>query len=356
MLFIYILACQGGFFAANSRVLIKDYKLAVQKQNPKLKQNLRLIKFRRLIGLIKTSALASVLALSACQQQPAATNQEVENPAAAIKSPAVWVVSDADSRLYLIGTVPLVKQDAVWQTLAVRGAIDDSKAFLIETDPSNSSAVAAMEVTRELGFYTDGSRLTDLLDAVDTEKLARVSARANIPLGTLENIKPWLASSLLAIAAGENAGLSTENPIIENAIDTAKIKQSPVMFLSTADSQVRDLGELPADVQLSFLKRTLDDYDGLGTGMIKTAEEWQVGGLLHLKTESTNVLSQLPSSEYRTLIKKRNDAWIGTIDEFLKGSDNGVLIVGMAHLIDSGNLQVMLIERGYTVRQYYGID
>jgi len=282
-----------------------------------------------------------------------AAEDGVENE---IPSPAVWVASDDDSKLYMIGTVPMLEQTTVWETLAIRGAMADAQTFIFERDPSEAGERDEMLLSGELGYYTDGTNLADRLSEADLAQLDAISEKIDLPAGSLNNFKPWLVSEMLVIAAGEKAKLTSENKMAQSFINSAKIQGNPIIILDAPDAFLRDLADLPEETQIQYLKRTMDDFDGLGERLEKNAQEWAVGGLHHLKTKAANLHSQLPSSVYRNMIKSRNERWVGKLDDFLKGSENGVMVVSMPNLIDSGNLQVMLIEKGYTVLPYYGVE
>ena len=80
------------------------------------------------------SALALSLALPACAQQPAASA-----PAANDADPALWVVKDKDTTIYLFGTIHVLKPGLTWFDEAVKTAFDRSdevKLEIVMPDPA----------------------------------------------------------------------------------------------------------------------------------------------------------------------------------------------------------------------------
>lgn len=304
--------------------------------------------------LTLTFALGVTLALAACQQ-PAETPQP-EDGFQAAASPAVWVVKDKDSKLFMIGTVPLVKPDMDWETPAILLAASQADTLILAADPSEGATVKAMELTRELGFYSDGTKLSDSLDETGKKQLDLASTRSEIIPGSLENVKPWVAAVLLGVAAGQSEGLVSENIMVETLLKTAEIDGQKVIFLSSQESRIRDIADLPEGVHLKFLDRTLNDFSGLGASLVKSADAWQKGDLTVLRTGAKNLHTQLPASHYQALIKGRNNAWIEKLENFMEGQGTGLAIVDIPHLVDPGNLQIMLREKGYKVERYYGVD
>ena len=89
--------------------------------------------------LMKTSmsAIALLLALPACAQQaPAPKVQDAD--------PALWVVKDEDTTIYLFGTVHVLKPGLSWFDEAVKTAFDGSKELvleLVEPDPATMQQI-----------------------------------------------------------------------------------------------------------------------------------------------------------------------------------------------------------------------
>ena len=269
-------------------------------------------------------------------------------------TPAIWVASDSNSRLYLIGDMPLVGKNFPWETGPIRLAASQSDTLILESDPSEKASLRGVMLTRELGFYSDGTLLIDSLDDRGMKNLDLATTRLGMPAGSLNNLKPWLAAATLAVGAGETEGLTSQNPLVAKLTDEATIKGHNMIFLAEPEDRVRDLAELTPEVHLKYLDRTLSDFSGLGNAMVVAAENWQKGDVGALKTRNVNLYTQMPTSAYQALIRNRNEQYIGKLVGFLEGSGNGIAIVGMPHLIDQGNLQVMLRDRGYKVERYNG--
>lgn len=303
--------------------------------------------------IVTSLALGFSVLASACQQSQPAEEIEAENTVK--DSPAVWVVKDRDSKLFLIGSIPMVKSDAKWDTPAVALAANQAKTVFIEVDNSDSASMRAMMLTQELGFYQDGSKLSDLLDENGQKLLDLALQRSEMAPGSLDNFKPWFAAILLNVAAGEGSDLIDET-MTQALMDDAERDGAKIEHLNTPEQPVRSLASLSDQVQLKYLDRTLSDFSGLGDRMVKTAEAWQKGDIGTLKTERVNVRTQMPTSAYQTLIKDRNTIYAGKLVNFMEGSGTGMAIVEISHLVDAGNLQVMLRERGYKVERYYGVD
>jgi uncharacterized protein YbaP (TraB family) len=61
-------------------------------------------------------------------------------PAPVQAEPAMWVVKDADSTIYLFGTVHLLKKNVVWNTPKVQAAMADASELWLEALDTDDAA------------------------------------------------------------------------------------------------------------------------------------------------------------------------------------------------------------------------
>ncbi|HVY87658.1 MAG TPA: TraB/GumN family protein, partial [Hyphomonadaceae bacterium] len=80
-------------------------------------------------------ALALVAFAAACGDKPSAGDPApAPAPAqAAAKGPGLWRIGDADTTIYLFGTVHVLPPDLNWRTTAVDKALGNAKAVYFET-------------------------------------------------------------------------------------------------------------------------------------------------------------------------------------------------------------------------------
>ncbi len=303
-------------------------------------------------------ALTLSLGLTACgnnaTEQPEDAEVEAKDK---VLGPAVWVAQDDDSNLFLIGTVPYMQDNAEWETLAISSATNEANTFFFEYDPSDNAAMASTMLTQDLGFYSDGTTLADLLQPEDADKLRLVSEKTGIPFGRWINFKPWLAAMVLGADAAEQAGLNGDDLFIKDMTRQARIDRKTISYLTTPEARVRALADIPEDIQLRFLNRTVNRYDGLGAKMVATADNWQDGQLAPLLSDSVTLHTQMPSREYKEFLRARNKEWLEILDNFMQGQGDGVVFVSMPYLLsEEVNLQLMLIDRKYNVKRYYGAE
>jgi uncharacterized protein len=125
-------------------------------------------------------------------------------PAIARAEPAMWVIRDADSTIYLIGTMHLLKHDAEWNSEKVKKTVHESTELWLEiADFDNEAALAPMMM--KLGLDAEHP-LSSKLNAEQKKKLEKLAGTYGIPAATLEPLRPWLASIVLGMGPILKAG------------------------------------------------------------------------------------------------------------------------------------------------------
>ncbi|RYD48859.1 MAG: TraB/GumN family protein, partial [Sphingomonadales bacterium] len=111
-------------------------------------------------GQVKRWAVAAlaIMALAGCGQPPATVPIRDADP-------ALWVVRDADTRIYLFGTVHMLKPGLGWFDEGVKQAFDASSELVLETVVPGDAEMGAL--VAELGTQADGPALPDRLDPAD---------------------------------------------------------------------------------------------------------------------------------------------------------------------------------------------
>ncbi|MGI9360936.1 MAG: TraB/GumN family protein, partial [Parasphingorhabdus sp.] len=86
----------------------------------------------------KLSFLPLFLGLAACQAEPPQSSGQTAPLAAEALTipddpdPALWVVKDEDTTIYLFGTIHILKPGLSWFDEAVKDAFDESEELVVE--------------------------------------------------------------------------------------------------------------------------------------------------------------------------------------------------------------------------------
>jgi len=299
--------------------------------------------------------LISVTGLSACDQGGTVDGKVAE---ARLRNdgPAIWVVEDVDSTLYLFGTVHLLPSDLSWQRDDMRDAFDRAGTIFFEVDTGPKAQIDASVLTTSLGQYRGGQILSDRLDSYQLKLLEAASNNAKISLPALNSMKPWLASEFLMIAAATDAGLSPELSADDALKNRARRMRKNVRYLDTIEAQIRASADQPDFVQMTVLTEALINFNALGSDASQVARAWSVGHTQFLTTALVDAVKKRSPDMYLSLFSDKNTEWANTLTRFLEGSGTGFAAVGVGHLLGEDSLQARLRAQGYTVTRYYAFQ
>jgi uncharacterized protein YbaP (TraB family) len=266
-------------------------------------------------------------------------------PAAAIARPALWAVKDADTTIYLFGTVHLLPNDADWHDATLDRAVADSQALYIELtddDPGNMMALV-------LRYGLDAAHpLSSQLDADEQQRLRTVATEAGVPGGmqALNVMRPWLAALTLTTAPLLKAGLDPEHGVDKQLKAQMSAAGKQVFGLETAEQQMRFLADMPQEVQLDFLRSAMRDADKGPTQLTRLIDAWKNGDVATIARLEDEDMRQTAPELYQRLLVQRNETWAAKIAALLQQPGTVFIAVGAAHLAGPDSVQVQLQKLG----------
>ena len=269
---------------------------------------------------------------------------------AAAADPAMWVVKDADSTVYLLGTIHLLKPGVNWRSEKLEAALKASDEFWMEVDIEEDPAIAQ---TYALNFGMDARHpLPDTLGEKNYAKLLSVAERFQIPTTHLPEMRPWLATMVLSRAQIMSVGYDPELGVDRTLEREAMAAGKPVKGFETAAQQLGFLSGLPDKIAAEMLIQTLDELEEGVAAVDTLSAAWLAGNVKQLQKEGPDKMRQSAPALYDAMLVQRNANWMKQIDAMLKGSGTQFIAVGAAHLVGSDGLPEQLRQRGYKVERY----
>ena len=268
----------------------------------------------------------------------------------ALARPALWQAKVGNSTVYLFGTVHLLPDDTHWRFPALDQALAQSQTLYIELTDDDQASMAALVL--RYGIDSDHP-LSTQLSASDNTALAKAAQLAGLPGGatTLQSMKPWLAALTLSVAPLMKAGLDPAEGVDKQLKAQMTNAGKPVLGLETAEQQIQFLANLPAPIQVAFLRDTLHDIDKDKEELLQLVDAWKQGDVAAIaKLENTELKDQEPAL-YQELLVQRNIAWAGKIRNMLKQPGTIFIAVGAAHLAGPDSVQAQLAKLGINVQQ-----
>lgn len=274
------------------------------------------------LGRCARPALAALLA--ALSVPAAALPSIAAEPApVAAEQPALWVLSDHDTTIYLFGTFHALDDRTDWFASNVRAAFDSSDELVLETLVPSDPAELFASLRRN-------SLAAPMVPGVPIVSTSRGS---------------FGASSGQAMAAGRSVGLSAERGADAVLRRIADAEGKPVDGLESFDFQLNMLATLPAAPVARSTARP--SQPNAGRILLDMRSAWKRGDASRFAAVLGSLEAQSPVT-YQRLFVDRNNHWARWIAERMERSGTVFVAVGTGHLIGRDSVQQKLASRGFT--------
>jgi uncharacterized protein YbaP (TraB family) len=246
------------------------------------------------------------------------------------------VVRDADSTLYLFGTVHVLRPTTAWGSARVDAAFDSADQVWFEiSNPDDQAAV--MPLVQQYGL-SPTRPLSSLLTAEEMTVLNTIAASAGMPAGQIDVFRPWLAGLVLSVAPLMKAGYDPQSGVELVLKARAEAAGKPIQAFETVDKQVGILAGMSEADQLASLRLLLESWSDSTAELDQMVAAW---AFTEMQTETPAL--------YEALLVRRNTDWADQIQTLLAGSGTVFIAVGAAHLAGDDSVQEILGDRGVTV-------
>ncbi|MGZ9098325.1 MAG: TraB/GumN family protein, partial [Brevundimonas sp.] len=257
------------------------------------------------------------------------------------------VVRDADSTIYLFGTVHVLRPTTAWGSARVDAAFDSADQVWFEI--SNPDDLAALvPVMRQHGITPD-RQLSHLITTGQLTLLDNAARTIGLTAVQMDVYRPWLAALTLSVAPLTRAGYDAQSGVDLVLKARADAADKPVHGFETIDKQVRILAGMSEPEQLAFLASTLESWQEAAVELDRMVEAWAAGDVATMEAVGVDEMRRESPTLYQALLVQRNTDWAGQIQTLLDGSGTVFVAVGAAHLAGEDSVQAILGDRGVTV-------
>lgn len=309
------------------------------------------ISLKSLLAATATCALAwgaPVAAQNAPTEAPASVEalDPVKVTAAAIKDvdPALWVVKDEDTTIYLFGSVHILKPGLGWFDDGVKAAFETSDQLMLElVEPPVAEAQALFG---KLAMDQQGKTLRSKMNEADRAVYETAMGKLGLPAAALDPFDPWAAAITISLLAIQKTGFDPNSGVEKQLTAAANATKKPITGLETMEFQLGVFDTLPESEQIAFLVETAKQIDDAGANMDKMVDMWAAPdpeGLGRLMNEG--LTSRML---YDALLTKRNANWAKWIAARMDKPGVTFMAVGAGHLAGPTSVQTLLPAYGLT--------
>jgi uncharacterized protein YbaP (TraB family) len=290
---------------------------------------------------------AAPLALAATI--PGAAAAEPATAATTDADPALWVVKDEDTTIYLFGTVHVLKPGLGWFDEAVKTAFDKSDQLMLEIVLPDDQAEVARTMM-PLAIDQSGKTLSSRLNAGQLKAYQAAMTSVGLPVGQFDMFEPWFPAITLSILPLTKLGYDPEQGAEKLLTSLAKKAGKPVAGLETLSEQLGFFDTLPEKQQVAFLNSVVKDLDKLGPQLDEMVVLWAKGdpdGLAVTMNESMAATPELA----KTLLWDRNARWADQLKARMDQPGTVFVAVGAGHLAGEKSVQDYLKARGLVAKR-----
>lgn len=299
----------------------------------------RLLALRRALAGLALFASPALADPQALPTPVAPTLREV--PPAPLK-PALWMLSDADTTIYLFGTIHALRPGLPWFQGPVEQAFAESGTLVTEI-----SDVGSLDTAQTLmgnALLPAGQTLRGKLSPTARTAYEAALGRAGIPPASIDRFKPWYAAVVLSSLPLLKAGYKLDQGVEIQLASRAKASGKSQEALETAAYQLGLFDSLPEASQLAYLGQVIENLDQVTAQIDNLIVEWGEGDAEGLAAQMNADKSDAALVE--VLLSRRNRAWADWIGKRLETPGTVFLAVGAGHLAGSGSVQEMLSAKG----------
>jgi len=262
-----------------------------------------------------------------------------------LRRPPLFVVEDADSKVYLLGSVHMLPPESLPLPAAVEAAYAEAEVLAFELDVDEIMAAAPAMMQAAIGEES----VADALDADQKAAFDAYLATLGLPAGALDAFEPWMAGLTLAAIGVQNSGMTGEG-VDEHFFARATADGKERLAFETVALQTAVFDDLATADQVAFLMASIEEEPGALTAMLnRMVAAWSDGDDDALAALMADGMDATPAL-YDALLTTRNRAWVPQVEALLaRDGQDALVVVGAAHLVGSDSVVAMLRAAGYTV-------
>lgn len=280
------------------------------------------------------SALAAALAVFAAGCDP--------TPRLAAR-PALYRLADADTVIWILGTVHVLPPKIAWETPAIMAAERSADTLVTELP-----ALAPGDAAQAFAAMAKAPDLPPILERVPVNArtpLARLAKRAGLSLDDLGAMKSWAAALTLSAAAARlDSGASPTDGV--EAVIEGRMAGRRRIGLETLPEQLGFFDALDERDQRRLLTNSVTS----GASFRDVLAAWGAGDEARLAELVNRPLRAAPALE-AALLTRRNARWTDWIARRMARPGRVLVAVGAGHLAGPKSVIAALRARGLRVQR-----
>jgi uncharacterized protein YbaP (TraB family) len=264
--------------------------------------------------------------------------------------PALWEVSDADTTVYLFGTIHLLPTGYQWRTPRFDQALTSSNELVVETIVDLQHPDEILAAKRDLGYSAGLPPIEKRVPPAKVPRLRSMIAKTGVPEQYFTSMETWLAAFELLGVQFQEMGLKGEQGPEQTLRQEFQAAHKPIGQLETNAEQLGYFDRLPEKAQRLLLEGAIEQPKGMDGDFSKMLASWSRGDVKAIAYSFNRDLSGSPEL-MSSLLNQRNANWTRWIEQRLTKPGRVFVAVGAGHLAGPSSVLSLLQRDGYKVRR-----
>ena len=263
--------------------------------------------------------------------------------------PALWAVSDADTTVYLFGTIHLLPENYQWRTPRIDQAVGSSQQLVVETIIDDKNPMKLFQTLMSIGVSPGLPPLMARVPAPKRAALGIAVRKSGVPPQVLDRMETWAAAFILLGNQFRDMGLKGDEGVeivLRNAFSG---QGKPIGELESNLQQLSFFDRLPEAAQRQLLEGAIDETTETKHEFDAMLSAWVRGDVKAIARSFNHDLSGSPALE-QALLKTRNANWSKWIEQRMSQPGAIMVAVGAGHLAGRDSVIDLLKRNGYRVR------
>jgi uncharacterized protein YbaP (TraB family) len=262
----------------------------------------------------------------------------------------LWRVNSDQNRLYILGSIHLLKKETYPLKKSIEDAFEQTKKLVLEIDLSSANSQKIQQLMLQKSISTDGTMLHQSVSDETYQAVAKRAKELDIDIRVLSPFKPWVIAMTMAAIKLQQLGFDPSLGVDRHLAERAKQTDKPTAGLETAEFQLDLFDRFSAKEQELLLRQSMDEMDHVERNVTAIVQSWKSGDVGAVERHLLVGMRDYPEI-HRKVIDDRNQRWLPQIENLLSGGENALIVVGAAHLVGKNGIIELLKDRGYRVEQ-----
>jgi len=299
--------------------------------------------------LLKKRIIIVILVLFSMMQLPA--GQAAQTAVTEGKS-CLWEAKKGDVKFYLLGSIHLLKEDMYPLNPVIEKAFEQSGFLAVEAEMNQEKMTELSMMMMKKGIYQGEDSLKKNISEETYTLLKEWMTKNNMKVEQFEKFKPWFVAMTVESMEFMKMGFRTDLGIDMHFMKKAKGKKE-IFELEGFDFQLNLFSGFTPEECDAFLFSALKEADDTKNAAEKMMKAWKTGNSAHMETSMAERIKKFPKIKgvIKKILDDRNFTMRDKILKLISEKNNGMIIVGVAHMVGKNGLVRLLQEKGFTVTQ-----